>query len=166
MSSSFNPGPNRYQLNMNYSKWPTNEYNRGYSYRSAEEAEMSEQTPSNMQNGEKEEQEVYKDDFAMGFVPNHNHGSVDYTSIEDDHVHQCLDVTHPPKRLKDGTHIHYVEGYTLFDDGHHHFYKAWSGPGIPFGNGMHVHYYDFYTTMDDGHRHRIKGVDMPAPGTL
>jgi hypothetical protein len=26
----------------------------------------------------------------------HNHGSVDYTSVEDGHVHQCLDVTSPP----------------------------------------------------------------------
>lgn len=35
---------------------------------------------------------VYKDDFVPGFVPNHNHGSVDYTSVEEGHVHQCLDI--------------------------------------------------------------------------
>ncbi len=166
MNSSFNPCPNFYGLNMPYRKWPCNENGSGYTYRSGEEgAEMSGQPQANMQTGAVE-QEVYKDDFVTGFVPNHNHGSLDYTSIEDGHVHQCLDVTFPPKRLKDGTHVHYVEGYTLFEDGHYHYYKAWSGPGIPVGKGMHVHHYDFYTTMDDGHRHQIKGVDMPAPGTL
>lgn len=167
MNSSYNPYPNNYQLNLPQFKWFNNEYGGRYSYRSEEEGtEISENPQANMQNEESEEQEVYKDDFVTGFVPDHNHGSVDYTSVEDGHVHQCLDVTHPPKRLGDGTHVHYVEGYTVFEDGHHHFYKAWSGPGIPVGRGMHVHYYDFYTTVDDGHRHRIRGVDMPAPGTL
>lgn len=113
-----------------------------------------------------ENKEVYKDDFVSGFVPRHNHGSVDYTSLVDGHVHQCLDVTYPPIPSEDGSHIHYTEGYVLFEDGHNHYYKAWSGPAIPVGNGMHVHSYDFYTTMDDGHRHRVMGVDIPAPGTL
>ncbi|RST74301.1 hypothetical protein D4T97_011560 [Siminovitchia acidinfaciens] len=108
---------------------------------------------------------VGKDDFAPGYVPGHNHGSVDYTSVNDGHVHQCLDVTSPAIPTKEGSHVHYVEGYVLFEDGHTHHYKAYSGPAIPVGNGMHVHYYDFYTTEDDGHRHRIKGVDMAAPGT-
>jgi hypothetical protein len=181
MNSSFNPGPNYYQLNMPYYRWPGNEYDNRYGCRSGEEgyndnnqmtynikplSEMYRQPQAGMQNGEEEGPEVYKDDFVNEFVPNHNHGSVDYTSVEDGHVHQCLDITFPPKRLKDGTHIHYTEGYTLFDDGHYHYYKAWSGPAIPVGKGMHVHYYDFYTTVNDGHRHRIKGVDMPAPGTL
>ena len=26
---------------------------------------------------------IAKDDFIQGFVPHHNHGSVDYTSVED-----------------------------------------------------------------------------------
>lgn len=109
--------------------------------------------------------EAYKDDFIQGFVPNHNHGSVDYTSISEGHVHQCLDVTFPPTPSEGNTHIHQTEGYVLFEDGHNHYYKANSGPAIPVGNGMHVHYYDFYTTVNDGHKHRIRGVDMPAPGT-
>ncbi|GER70327.1 hypothetical protein BpJC7_16300 [Weizmannia acidilactici] len=37
-----------------------------------------------------------KDEFVSGFVPHHNHGSVDYTSLDAGHVHQCLDVTSPP----------------------------------------------------------------------
>lgn len=117
-------------------------------------------------NHEDKDKEVYKDDFVSAFVPHHNHGSVDYTSIADGHVHQCLDVTYPPTPSPDGTHIHYTEGYVLFEDGHNHHYEAWSGPAIPVGNGMHVHHYDFYTTIDDGHRHHVTGVDMPAPGNL
>lgn len=89
---------------------------------------------------------VGKDDFVSGFVPHHNHGSVDYTSVADGHVHQCLDITPPPIPSEDGSHIHSTEGYVLFEDGHTHYYKAYSGPAIPVGNGMHVHYYDFYTT--------------------
>lgn len=114
--------------------------------------------------GVKRLNKVGKNDFVSGFVPHHNHGSVDYTSIADGHVHQCLDVTSPPISSQEGGHIHYTEGYVLFEDGHSHYYKAYSGPPIPVGNGMHVHYYDFYTTEDDGHRHRITGVDQPAPG--
>jgi hypothetical protein len=102
---------------------------------------------------------IGKNDFVSGFVPNHNHGSVDYTSVDDRHVHQCLDVSSPAIPTKDGSHIHYTEGYVLFEDGHTHSYKAYSGR-----NGMHVHYYDFYTTENNGHRHRIRGVDQPAPG--
>ncbi|VEF49729.1 Uncharacterised protein [Bacillus freudenreichii] len=30
---------------------------------------------------------VGKDDFAPGYVPGHNHGSVDYTSLNNGHVH-------------------------------------------------------------------------------
>ena len=41
---------------------------------------------------------VGKDDFVPEFVPSHNHGSVDYTSVEAGHVHQCLDVTSPPSK--------------------------------------------------------------------
>ena len=107
---------------------------------------------------------VGKDDFIQGFVPHHNHGSVDYTSVADGHVHQCLDVTSPPIPSEDGSHVHYTKGYVLFEDGHTHYYEAYSGPAIPVGNGMHVHYYDFYTTENDQHRHHIKGVDQPAPG--
>ena len=107
---------------------------------------------------------VGKDSFTPGFVPHHNHGSVDNTSVAAGHVHQCLDVTSPPIQSQDGSHIHYTEGYVVFEDGHVHYYKAYSGPAIPVGNGMHVHYYDFYTTEDNGHRHHVKGVDQPAPG--
>lgn len=107
---------------------------------------------------------VGKADFVSGFVPHHNHGSVEYTSVEGGHVHQCLDVTSSPIPAQDGGYIHYTEGYVLFEDGHMHYYKAYSGPAIPVGNGMHVHYYDFNATEDDGHKHRIKGVDQPAPG--
>ncbi|MGF6949565.1 hypothetical protein QF028_002070 [Neobacillus sp. B4I6] len=53
---------------------------------------------------------VSKDDFVQGFVPNHNHGSVDYTSVDAGHVHQCLDVTSPPIQTQDQNHIHYTEG--------------------------------------------------------
>jgi hypothetical protein len=130
-----------------------------------EEMEAPEQPELNLENQNREE-EVYKDSFVRGFVPEHNHGSVDYTSVSNNHIHQCLDVTSPPRNLNNDTHIHYTEGYTLFEDGHHHYYRAWSGPAIQVGNGMHVHYYDFYTTTNHGHRHRIKGVDMPAPGTM
>ncbi len=107
---------------------------------------------------------IGKDDFISGFVPHHNHGSVDYTSVASGHVHQCLDVTSPPIQSEDGSHIHYTEGYVVFEDGHTHHYKAYSGPAIPIGNGMHVHYYDFYTSEDNQHRHHVKGVDHPAPG--
>lgn len=130
-----------------------------------ESTETSEQSPAGMQNLVGKE-EINKDQLVPGFVPCHNHGSVDYTSIADGHVHQCLDITHPPTPREDGTHIHYTEGYVLFEDGHTHCYSAWSGPAISVGDGMHVHYYDFYTSENDGHRHRITGVDMPAPGTL
>ncbi|WP_176541218.1 MULTISPECIES: hypothetical protein [unclassified Bacillus (in: firmicutes)] len=47
---------------------------------------------------------VGKDDFVNGFVPHHNHGSVDYTSMEASHVHQCLDVTSPPIPTSTKTH--------------------------------------------------------------
>ena len=109
---------------------------------------------------------VKKDDFVMGFVPNHNHGSVDYTSVEFEHVHQCLDVTSPPVIIKENCHIHHTEGYVVFENGHSHHYRADSGTAIPVGNGMHVHYYDFYTSEDLGHHHHVIGIDQPAPGTL
>jgi hypothetical protein len=109
---------------------------------------------------------VKKDDFVSGFVPNHNHGSVDYTSVEVGHVHQCLDVTSPPVIITEGCHIHYTEGFVVFENGHTHHYRANSGPAIPVGNGMHVHYYDFYTSENKGHRHHVAGVDQPAPGNL
>ncbi|WHY93089.1 YmaF family protein [Neobacillus cucumis] len=96
---------------------------------------------------------VGKDDFVNGLVPHHNHGSVDYTSMEAGHVHECLDVISPPIQNQDGSYIHYTEGYVVFENGHTHHYKAYSGPAIHVGNGMHVHFYDFYTTADDGHRH-------------
>jgi hypothetical protein len=108
---------------------------------------------------------VSKDTFVSGFVPDHNHGSVDYTSVAHGHVHQCLDVTSPPIQTPDGGHIHYTEGYVMFENGHIHHYRAYSGTAIQVGNGMHVHYYDFYTSMEDGHNHHVQGVDMPAPGT-
>lgn len=101
---------------------------------------------------------VGKVDFVSGFVPSHNQGSVDYTSVDVGHVHQCLDVSSPQIQTQD-RHVHYTEGYVVFEDGHTHYYKAYSGPAIPVGNGMHVHYYDFYTTEDNGHKHR-----KPAPG--
>lgn len=109
--------------------------------------------------------QIKKETFVSGFVPNHTHGSVDYTSVENGHVHQCLDVTFPPIRTQDGGHIHYTEGYVVFEDGHTHHYKAYSGPAIPVGNGMHVHYYDFYTSVEEGHKHHVTGVDMAAPGS-
>lgn len=109
---------------------------------------------------------VGKDDFVPGFVPSHNHASVDYTSVEAGHVHQCLDITYPPSPTHYGSHIHYTEGYVLFENGHTHCYKAYSGQAIPVGNGMHVHNYDFYTSEDNGHRHHITGVDKAAPGAI
>ncbi len=113
--------------------------------------------------------EISKNDFVIGFVPEHNHGSVDYTSINHitgNHVHQCLDISGPSIPTEDGSHIHESEGYVLFENGHYHYYKSCSGSAIPVGEGMHVHYYDFYTTQNDGHRHRIRGVDQPAPGNI
>jgi hypothetical protein len=107
---------------------------------------------------------IKKNEFVHGFVPHHTHGSVDYTSVDAGHVHQCLDVSSPPIQSEEG-HIHYVEGYVVFENGHNHYYRAYSSPAIPVGNGMHVHYYDFYTTEDDGHCHHIKGVDQAAPGS-
>jgi hypothetical protein len=107
---------------------------------------------------------IGKDDFVNGFVPNHNHGSVDYTGVADGHVHQCLDITYPPTMTQDGGHIHFTEGYVLFEGGHTHHYKAYSGPAIPVGNGMHVHYYEFMTSVENGHSHKVKGVDQAAPG--
>jgi hypothetical protein len=89
---------------------------------------------------------ISKDSSVTGFVPGHTHGSVDYTSVDYGHVHQCLDVTSPAIPTQDGSHIQSTEGYVMFENGH-------------------VHYYDFYTTTDQGHRHRIQGVDMSAPGT-
>ena len=109
---------------------------------------------------------VKKNDFVTGFVPEHNHGSVDYTSLVQGHVHQCLDITGPPIRSQDGSHIHNTEGYVLFENGHYHYYQAYSGTAIPVSNGMHVHFYDFYTTENAGHRHRVTGVDQPAPGNI
>lgn len=100
----------------------------------------------------------------FGFVPKHNHSSVNITSVEMGHVHQCLDITRPPTPTRNRGHIHFVEGYVLFEDGHNHYYEAWSSPAIPVGNSMHVHYYDFYTTEDNGHQHRITGFDNPEPG--
>ena len=86
---------------------------------------------------------VGKDDFVTGFVPHHNHGSVDYTSVEAGHVHQCLDVTSPPIMAQDNNHIHYTEGYVVFEDGHTHYYKAYSGPAIQVGSrfrkNLHKH---------------------------
>lgn len=105
------------------------------------------------------------DDKYQEFVQNHNHGSVTYTSVDDGHVHQCLDVTHPPTPFNNN-HIHYVEGYVLYEDGHVHYYEGWSGPAVAVGENMHVHFYDLYTTVDDGHRHHITGPDMPAPGII
>ncbi|MBK5480693.1 hypothetical protein JFV29_01820 [Peribacillus sp. TH16] len=98
---------------------------------------------------------VGKNVFIQGFVPNHNHRSVYYTSVDAGHVHQCLDVTSPPVMSKDDIHVHYTEGYVVYEDGHTHYYQAYSGPAYPVGNGMHVHYYDFYTPEANGHRHRV-----------
>jgi YmaF family len=103
-------------------------------------------------------------DLVSRFVPDHNHSTLQITSLNDGHVHQYLNVSFPPTILNNGDHIHYSEGYVLFEDGHVHYYEAWSGPAIPTNNGMHVHAYDFYTTEDDGHRHRLTFVDNPGPG--
>lgn len=46
--------------------------------------------------------EIGKNGVYSGFVPNHNHGSVDYTSVNDGHVHQYLFVTSPPIPGQDG----------------------------------------------------------------
>jgi hypothetical protein len=71
---------------------------------------------------------IGKNKACHGFVPRHNHGSVDYTSVNDGHVHQCLDVTSPPISSQDGSHIHYTEGYVQFEDGHNHYFQAyWTG---------------------------------------
>jgi len=45
-----------------------------------------------MLNWDDDMKKVGKDSFIPGFVPHHNHGSVDYTAVADGHVHQCLDV--------------------------------------------------------------------------
>ncbi len=167
MNSHFTPETSNHQPDENTHDSPADNHNSLRSDSSLEEeTEAPAQPESNLENPKRGEEEVNRNSFVRGFVPEHNHGSVDYTSVEDNHVHQCLDVTSPPRYLNNGTHVHYTEGYTLFEDGHHHYYRAWSGPAIMVGNGMHVHYYDFYTTTNDGHRHRIKGVDMPAPGTV
>ncbi len=93
----------------------------------------------------------------------HNHGSVTHTSCDDNHSHQCLDVSGPAIPAGE-SHVHYSEGFVVYEYGHAHYYQATSGPSIPTANGSHVHYWDFYTTVNDGHRHRTKGLDMPAPG--
>lgn len=43
--------------------------------------------------------QIKKETFVSGFVPHHTHGSVDYTSVEQNHIHQCLDVTSPPHHI-------------------------------------------------------------------
>lgn len=166
MDSDLTPKTNNQQSDENANDIQPDQQDKLNLSRSLEEeTEATEKPQINPEDQRVEKKEVYKNSMVQGFVPEHNHGSVDYTSLEYGHVHQCLDVSSPPRILKNGTHVHYSEGYTLFENGHHHYYKAWSGPAIPVGNGMHVHYYDFYTTTDNGHRHHIIGVDMPAPGT-
>lgn len=96
---------------------------------------------------------VSKDGSYHGFVPRHTHGTVDYTSVNDGHVHQCLDVTSPPIPSQDGTHIHYSEGYVVFENGHNHHYQAYSGPAIPVGDGRHVHYTIFT-------QHKMMDIDI------
>lgn len=64
--------------------------------------------------GEYMAKKVGKDDFVKGFVPHHNHGSVDYTSMEAGHVHQCLDVASPPIQTQDGNHIPLYGGICRF----------------------------------------------------
>jgi hypothetical protein len=130
------------------------------SFREAEEKRPDVNMP------EEQSRVVTKESFVQGFVPHHNHGSIDYTSYVNGHMHQCLDITLPPTPLEGGSHVHMTEGYVLFENGHNHHYKACSGPAIPVGDGMHVHYYDFYTSEDYNHRHHVAGVDMPAPGTV
>ncbi|PLS18770.1 hypothetical protein CVD28_06545 [Bacillus sp. M6-12] len=79
-----------------------------------------------------------KDDFVTGFVPDHNHGAVDYTSVDDGHVHQYLGVRSPPISTQ-VDRCTYTGSYVVYEDGHTHYYQASSGPAIPAGNGMHVH---------------------------
>ena len=104
--------------------------------------------------------------YGMGepkMDPKHNHGSVTHTSMEDGHVHQCLDVTGPAV-ITGTSHVHHSSGWVVYEDGHAHYYKSVSGPSISVGKNYHVHNWDFYTTVDDGHHHRVTGPDMPAPG--
>lgn len=93
----------------------------------------------------------------------HNHGSVTHTSCDDNHAHQCLDVSGPSIPAGE-SHVHNSEGWVVYEYGHAHYYQATSGPSIPIANGSHVHHWDFYTTFNDGHRHHVKGLDMSAPG--
>ena len=104
--------------------------------------------------------------FITGFVPNHNHSSINNTSIDAGHVHQFLDITFPASETNSGGHIHYLEGYVLYENEHVHRYEAWTTESIPVGNGLHIHYYDFNTSENNGHRHRVVDVLNPAPGTL
>jgi len=42
----------------------------------------------------------------QGFI-SHNHGSVTHTSCNDEHSHQCLDITGPAVFTAEGSHVHY-----------------------------------------------------------
>ena len=98
----------------------------------------------------------------QGFM-SHNHGSVTHTSCDNDHSHQCLDITGKPVLTADGNHVHYSESFVMYEHGHTHFYKSVSSPAISLPNGYHTHNWDFYTSYDAGHRHQVRGLDMPAP---
>ncbi len=104
-----------------------------------------------------------QDGFATGFIAYHNHSWIDYTSLDDEHVHQYMNISHPAVKNTAG-HIHFINGFVLYDDGHYHYYEGWSGPAIPVGDGMHSHYYDLFTTVNNNHRHHISGVNNPAIG--
>ena len=71
---------------------------------------------------------VGKDDFVNGFVPHHNHGSVDYTSMEAGHVHHYKAHSGPAIPVGNGQHVHYYDFYTTENDGHRHHVKGTDQP--------------------------------------
>ncbi|HBI03827.1 MAG TPA: hypothetical protein DDY49_07360 [Paenibacillaceae bacterium] len=72
--------------------------------------------------------DIGKNEAYPGFIPNHNHGSVNYTSVDDGHVHQYLFVTSPAIQGQGGGHVHYYDVYTTVDDGHKHQIKGFNQP--------------------------------------
>jgi hypothetical protein len=63
---------------------------------------------------------VKKDTFIQGFVPGQNHGSVDYTSVADGHVHYTEGYSGPAIPVGNGMHVHYYDFQTTTNDDHTH----------------------------------------------
>ena len=82
---------------------------------------------------------VGKDDFVNGFVPHHNHGSVDYTLPDGSRACSSMFRYHfssDPYDSRWKTMFIIQKGFVLPENGHFHHYKAYSGPAIPVGNGQ------------------------------